>query len=366
MRRAFLVPAVLVALLLAGCAAQMGPRTIPRARFDYGEALARSWNEQLLLNLVRLRYRDTPQFLDVGSVVTQFTLAAGAGAEARVDESGDLAEATAGVNAAYAEEPTITYSPLQGNDFVARLLAPVSPANLVLLSQSGWSIERLLLCCVQKINGLRNATGAAGPTPDYAPPYEEFQRVAKLLRRLQIAGLVEAETVVDPQTSPERQTLMITLADDPSPLAEEARQVRQLLGLPEGATSFPVTAGLRKRQPGEIAMAGRSLLSVLFFLSQAVEVPEQHEKEGRVTVTLEADNKTRFDWTLATGGLMRVRTSPTPPADAAVRVRYRGHWFYIADTDLHSKTTFSLLTYLFSLKSGNQEFKEPVLTLGVR
>jgi hypothetical protein len=359
MRRAFLVPAALAALLLAGCAAQIGPRTIPRARFDYGEALARSWNEQLLLNLVRLRYRDTPQFLDVGSVVTHFTLAAGAGAEATVGEEGDFAEATAGANAAYAEEPTITYSPLQGNDFVARLLAPVSPANLVLLSQSGWSIERLLLCCVQKINGLRNATGAAGPTPDYAPPYEEFQRVAKLLRSLQIAGVIEAEM------DPESQALMITLADDPGPLAEEVRQVRELLGLPEGTASFPVTSGLRKRKPGEIAMAGRSLLSVLFFLSQAVEVPEQHEREGRVTVTLQAD-KTRFDWTLATGGLLRVRTSPTPPADAAVRVRYRGHWFYIADTDLHSKTTFSLLTYLFSLKSGNQEFKEPVLTLGVR
>lgn len=360
MVRAFCLPVAVTALLLAGCAAQVGPRTVPRARFDYGEALARSWNEQLLLNLVRLRYRDTPQFLDVGSVVTHFSIAAGAGAEATVDGAGDFAEAAVGANAAYAEEPTITYSPLQGNDFVARLLAPVSPANLVLLSQSGWSIERLLLCCVQKINGLRNATGAAGPTPDYAPPYEEFQRLAKLLRRLQVAGLVEAET------DPERQVLMITLADDPGPLAGEVRQVRELLGLPQGTASFPVTSGLRKRQPGEIAMAGRSLLSVLFFLSQAVEVPERHEKEGRVTVTLEADNQTRFDWTLATGGLMRVRTSPTPPADAAVKVHYRGHWFYIEDTDLHSKTTFSLLTYLFSLKAGNQEFKEPVLTLGVR
>jgi hypothetical protein len=359
MFRAFRVPAVVAFLLFTGCAAQIGPRTIPHARFDYGEALARSWNEQLLLNLVRLRYRDTPQFLDVGSVVTQFTIAAGAGTEATIDEDGDFSGGTAGANAAYAEEPTITYSPLQGNDFVARLLAPVSPANLVLLSQSGWSIERLLLCCVQKINGLRNATGAAGPTPDYAPPYEEFQQVAKLLRQLQIAGVVEAETDLD------NKTLKITLTDAPDELAEEARQLRQLLKLPADATSFPVTAGLRKNQPGEIAIAGRSLLSVLFYLSQAVEVPEQHEKEGRVTVTLQPDG-TRFDWVRATGGLMRVRTSPKPPADAAVRVRYRGHWFYIADTDLGSKTTFSLLTYLFSLKSGNQEVKEPVLTLGVR
>ena len=53
---------VIVCTALAlGCNA-IGPRTIPGARINYNEAIARSWDEQLLLNLVRLRYRDTPLF----------------------------------------------------------------------------------------------------------------------------------------------------------------------------------------------------------------------------------------------------------------------------------------------------------------
>ena len=64
-------------LVLAGCATRVGPRTIPPARFNYNEMIARSLNEQLLLNLVRLRYRDTPLFVDVGGVVAQYTVTGG-------------------------------------------------------------------------------------------------------------------------------------------------------------------------------------------------------------------------------------------------------------------------------------------------
>ena len=66
-------------LLLTGCNA-VGPQTIRGASFDYNEAIAHSWNEQLLLNLVRLRYRDSPYFLRVTSVTTQYSLEASASA----------------------------------------------------------------------------------------------------------------------------------------------------------------------------------------------------------------------------------------------------------------------------------------------
>lgn len=56
------------ALAATGCRAPLGPKTIPPARLNYNEAISRSWDEQLLLNLVRLRYRDNPLFVDVTSV----------------------------------------------------------------------------------------------------------------------------------------------------------------------------------------------------------------------------------------------------------------------------------------------------------
>lgn len=41
-------------------------------------------------------------------------------------------------------------------------------------------------------------------------------------------------------------------------------------------------------------------------------------------------------------------------------------WFYIADNDLNSKTTFTLLSFLFNLQAANKSGANPVLTYPVR
>jgi hypothetical protein len=51
-------------LTIAGCTA-VGPGTINRDRPAYGESLADSWKDLMLLNVVKLRYADVPVFLDV-------------------------------------------------------------------------------------------------------------------------------------------------------------------------------------------------------------------------------------------------------------------------------------------------------------
>ena len=45
------------------------------------------------------------------------------------------------------------------------------------------------------------------------------------------------------------------------------------------------------------------------------------------------------------------------------KVRYRGSWFYIDDADLESKSTFSLLTYLFSIQASGSAAGGPLLTV---
>ena len=42
-------------LMLSGCAA-FGNRRVPRDRFNYNEALAESAREQMLLNIIQLRF----------------------------------------------------------------------------------------------------------------------------------------------------------------------------------------------------------------------------------------------------------------------------------------------------------------------
>ena len=56
-------------LAVAGCKS-IGPGTVKRDRMHYSSAVADSWKEQLLLNIVKTRYDDAPAFLEVASVLT--------------------------------------------------------------------------------------------------------------------------------------------------------------------------------------------------------------------------------------------------------------------------------------------------------
>jgi hypothetical protein len=55
-----------IAIMAVGCQT-IGPGSVQRDRLDYAGAIADSWKEQALLNIVKLRYFDTPMFLDVAS-----------------------------------------------------------------------------------------------------------------------------------------------------------------------------------------------------------------------------------------------------------------------------------------------------------
>ena len=85
----------------------------------------------------------------------------------------------------FTEQPTVPYLPLHGNDFIQRLLKPISVDTILLLANSGWSIERIFRLTVDDINGIPNAPNAGGPTPTNVPDFKEFQSIANLFRELQ-------------------------------------------------------------------------------------------------------------------------------------------------------------------------------------
>jgi hypothetical protein len=348
--------AILLAAAMAGCAHQsFGPRTIPYARHDYNEAISRSWDEDLLLNLVRLKYRDSPLFVDITSVTASYTLQKNASIGATTNSSHfHVGDVTAGAGLTFSETPVINYSYLNGEAFAQRLLTPLGSSTLEQLSSSGWSLARLMLCCVQSVSGVENAIAAAGPTPLQAPEYQAFQRLATLMRTLQ-----QSRKLVIESTPGGAETLY--LAKD---AGAEGAEVRALLKLDPTVEQFPIVLG-RVGTPTQIAVQPRSLLAVMAFLSQGVDVPEAHQQAGKVTLTKDTSGKP-FDWQQVVGPLIRIRTSPECPADAAVCVALRGAHFWIADDDLNSKTTFSLLRLLLFLKSGDHEAQQPVVTIPAR
>src|SRR5262245_1059157 len=65
--------ATVLAVLVTGCSA-FGPSLLESSRLPYNEAVKRTSEEQLLLNVVRLRYTDTPSSLAVSSIAAQFEI----------------------------------------------------------------------------------------------------------------------------------------------------------------------------------------------------------------------------------------------------------------------------------------------------
>jgi hypothetical protein len=76
---------LLVALL--GCSG-IGSKNINPDRFSYNSAIGQSANEQMLLNLLRIRYKEVPVFLSVSSVLTQYVYSGSAGISGQAGNSG--------------------------------------------------------------------------------------------------------------------------------------------------------------------------------------------------------------------------------------------------------------------------------------
>ena len=60
-----------ITLYGVGCR-PVGPSTVSHDRFDYSLAISESVKNQLLLNMVKIRYSDAPVFVDVSSVISQY------------------------------------------------------------------------------------------------------------------------------------------------------------------------------------------------------------------------------------------------------------------------------------------------------
>ena len=63
--------------------------------------------------------------------------------------------------------------------------------------------------------------------------------------------------------------------------------------------------------------------------------------------------------------ILMIHASKTEP-DASLAVKYRGYWFFIADTDMVSKSAFLVMAELYRLSiSEGRPDQVPVLTLPV-
>lgn len=359
MRASSLSSFLSVALVAAssGCAT-LGAQTLPEVQAAYNEKLATTQDTQFLLNIVRLRYRDPPVFLDVASLTTQQTMASslGLGGNAPFVPTPGFT-GTGNLGGSMSVTPTTTFSPVRGDDFVKRLVAPISLMTVTMVGSSGWSISRVLQLTVDALNHVTNAPTATGPTPDLPPDASRFITLTRALRALQLQEHLAIS--VQREEAGESGTLSL---DEAAEMTDPFHTVHELLELPREQTQIRLTEDSTRKAPDELRVRLRSVLGAMFYLSQGVEVPPAHEAQHLVTVTRDTEGR-RFDWQKVLDGLFRVRWSAQEPAAAAVKVKHRGAWFFIADDDLDSKSTFMLLVQLANMQAGRGSLPVPLLTI---
>jgi hypothetical protein len=402
---------LLVTAFLTGCSS-FGPSALQQSRLQYNEVVKTTTEQQLLLNIVRLRYTDTPSSLAVSAIAAQFEVSKNFGLTPFFVASGaEIAKSYAAVlpqlGIAGADRPTFSLTPLDDQEFTRKLFTTLPLDGLIYLAKTTWPISTVFRLYLENLNWVSNAQTASGPTPKKPPVFQDFLRGVQALQALQDRGqlvfsvedrqeaqgsslpvgsvsgrdIVEAaksgyEYRLDPKgtgwTLYKKTQQPVLLLDPQAVDSVEMREVTRAFKLRAGVTRFPITQETFSPFPSTYPIEGlagidletRSLLQALYYVSHGVEVPPEHVAGSLATITRDPSGQP-FDWKLVMSDLFRVYAvkADERPSNAHVAVPYKGHWFYIDQTDQDTKSTFSLLLELSRLEVLGKPGSGPLLTL---
>jgi hypothetical protein len=341
---------VILAAALAGCAS-IGPATIKRDRTDYSGSMASSWKEQMLLNIVKVRYFDPPVFLDVSSVVSTQELQTQAEASARLfphpvstaQEYRDV-----GVTGRYTDRPTVSYTPLTGERFINSLLRPIPPQTIFTMIEAGHGASFILQLAVRGINGIYNSS--------YSPARERhadpaFNQVRDAIRRIQQAGAIGMRTV------PAGKGTAAWLSFRPGAgVDRDIRFVKTKLHITAARDEFLLIYGSRHKA-NEIALLTRSMQEIMTELAAGVDVPGEDVAGGRATPSRIATDAE------AVYPLIHIHASNAAPIDAFAVAHYRDLYFWVDDRDLQSKRVFMFLMMMSALSETRAVPQVPIVTI---
>jgi hypothetical protein len=339
-------------LALSSCAS-IGPATVRRDQVDYADAVSEAAKRQLLLNLVKLRYGDTPNFVTLSQLVSGYTL------EGRLSLGGDFNRDNLvfghnfdfGVGGTFSDRPTATYTPLQGSAFAELMLKPMSPNSLFAVILAGGPPQIVLGLGVEAINGLNNGSRRPG---GFLPERREFNQVLRLLSELNDVGRLQLRFESTPAGV---QAYLDTRRKDGELADPRYGQLIELLGLNPSLGRYRVTFGLGDSGTDEITIQTRSLIETLREIASRISVPQSDIEGGRTYAsppTIEGSDG-RSD--------LGVHHQFLPPTDAFVAIRYDGDWFWIPNGDFQAKLSFTMLMLLFNLATPGSDTGLPVITI---
>jgi hypothetical protein len=351
------VPLLLLVIVVEGCA-MAGTSVIRGGRAAYNDAIVATNNEQLLAMIVRMRYQEPTGLLAVASITANVRIQANVGAQFGVgpesNYSGNLVPLSAG--ALYEENPTISYTPVEGQQYLREMLAPL-PLDLTvpLLSALGDSPAAMTFL-VMEINGVRNPMFS---DPDHPEAGDRFAQIADL-----IASLHRGGQLIWTQETGDEPSFVLLLRGEGADYAQQITRLHELLGLDrprarEGFITLPVVLGVGAREGAVVELRTRSAFDLFRVAASSVDVPADHLESGLASPLPPVG---------PAGAQIRIRRSANRPGDALVAVPHHGWWYWIDATDGQSKETFRLLEAITTARVADTvdgRSRTPVLTVPV-
>jgi hypothetical protein len=359
-----------VAPLGVGACSGFGTTQLYEDQLGFARALGDADKSATLLNIVRIRYGDSPTFLEATQVISGYQLQRNVTGGFEIFPAAAPSSFLSGsASAQLQQSPTFTFQPLSGDQFAKSFIRPLAPADLLQLAVSGLPVDVLFRLGVQSINGHSNAVAL---TQTRAAGSPEFFLLLRDLRWLQIAGVLdvrlpesppahatgeaqrEAPRGVDAGPSPAANQasdgadatragrLLLLLGKTSDPLVAAAtNEAKQLMGLSPEVDAAEIVYG-RFAEPGRVNVLTRSMLGVLTQLAVQVDVPMGDVARGRTLETVgNAGSELR--------PVVVIHSSAAAPKAAFAAAHYGPTWFYIAEDDFDSKLAFTVVQILFAL-----------------
>jgi hypothetical protein len=377
--------------LISGCASNVA---LDHAVIAYDTTTANSISKQLLLNIARARHNQPMHFTAISNIAAtyKFTVNAGVGG-AVTGERGGLLVPLFGSSAE--ENPTVSISPMQGDEFTQRLLTPFQEQRLTLLLRQGYDVDSLLRLMGAELRlqeGASSKISVHNNRPSDLDGYTVFRQVVSHLSAIQdrhalyVEPLYFQRTWTVPAAAVTPETFATTYKDysltyvpnqraylvskrvngrvmitnyDPNTLSNEERL--KLHAEAEEAPANDIFLDIRKGYiGGEYSLHGRlrlrSFHEILTFIGRGIkEEPEFDVAPSPLTPPV-TENPVHT---------LEIVEAKQVPLNADLSVASHGRYYAVREQDGYqwNKKAFSLLYQLFQMSVYAEEKSGPIITI---
>lgn len=378
-------------LLVSGCASNVA---LDHAVVAYDTTTANSISKQLLLNIARARHNQPMHFTAISNIAAtyKFTVNAGVGG-AVTGERGGLLVPLFGSSAE--ENPTVSISPMQGDEFTQRLLTPFQEQKLTLLLRQGYDVDSLLRLMGAELRLQTNEPSRISVhnnRPSDRAGYTVFRQVVSHLSAIQdrhslyVEPLNFQRTWTIPAASITPETFAATYKDysltylpdqraylvskringrvmitnyDPTTLPNEERL--KLHAEAEEAPANDIYLDIRKGYPGgEYPLHGRlrlrSFHEILTFIARGVSEEPEFDVAPHPSTPPVTENPVHT---------LEIVEASQAPAGADLSIVSHGLHYAVRDQVGYqwNKKAFSLLYQLFQMSVYAEEKSGPIITI---